>query len=193
MDPVKNPTTLVEAYDFVNQRYVFNEKHYPVLRHLTQPQDKKVFALTHSLLHLQKSSTHLESNENRELLAVIMSSPEPEELSGVSKNYKKAVLKMIVNFIKIAEILEIQKTEFAAIPPEIYKYSPILHGPCQDIMTAIAIHCEAADHGGILDQESLKSTFNLSWGKILYCFQNEDIFIPYELISEVMKSKEPAV
>lgn len=53
LNETKKVTNLQEAYEYVNERYVFNGKHYPCMYGMSN-RDKVLFALKHSFAYVQK-------------------------------------------------------------------------------------------------------------------------------------------
>lgn len=174
--------SILEAFDFVNQRYVFNSENYPVMEKLNAD-EQKVFSLKHTLLHMQKNINEIGIKE------------EAGSNAEFDADYRKALVKMIINLMKLADVLAISKHDFCFILIE--KGHPVSGSPlnvCNKLMTQIAIDCEDFDHnGGIFDDSKIKKLLQTEWGLFQGNFSNEKqkllIEQAYTYIPDFMKSK----
>ena len=134
-----NEEKLRKAILYIAERYVYNAKNYPALANLTIEQGRN-FAVTHSILHVQKSMTKIARECYREasLDKVIL---------------KEACTKMFINILKLAEIL--------SIDPKILD-SSMMSNPGHSIIDqflalsehigTIAAECENFDHSGFFNE-----------------------------------------
>lgn len=98
---------------FINSKYVFNEQNYPALKGKS-PEEKAMFALNHSILHMQKSIGMLAFEA---------------EAYDHTKNYdfvhesklKEATVKMLINTLKLAYELGLTAEKLAEAVPEMMK------------------------------------------------------------------------
>ena len=188
----EKPTTLVEAYRFVNERYIFNETNYPTLVILTNKDDRINFALKHSLLHMQKSlakitrlyeNTHPAGNK-------IVTLRFSDQHGTNFESDRHAFTKQVVNSLKVAEIVGITEEQFASIRPVhgISEFDEVL----AEAMGILARECESADHGGKIEREEMIRAMSFTWARLLpFELLHRPEFLKY--IPEVMKSKEPAM
>jgi hypothetical protein len=85
--------------NLINSTYVFNEESYPQLKHATSTNQRLLFVVNHSLLHMQKS------------LGVIATQCEKYDHQGVNEienekhHLELATVKMLINTLKLAEEL----------------------------------------------------------------------------------------
>lgn len=103
------PTTdLASLMAFIGERYTFTEEHYPNLDKLS-PNDRHVFAVRHSALHMMKST------------GKIAAEAEKADHGGMMhfSDLKTATTKMLVNVLKLAEELNISPEELAANVPNV--------------------------------------------------------------------------
>jgi hypothetical protein len=136
----------------VNSHYVFTDEHYPTLKKL-EGDERTVFALKHSLLHLQKSINHLRKKETARL--------RPE----YDTEYRMYVVKTLINIIKLAEIVGFTAETFAAIAPCNSELS--LSRIVENMMQEIATDCESFDHHGILKIDMLQMSVSIAWEYII--------------------------
>lgn len=143
-----------DAYRFVNERYVFNEHHYPILIKLND-EERKIFALKHAILHIQKSLCNLIDGAQKQANSQASDSGESQ--------LTEALTKTLINILKIAEILKIsaadllpihefEKEFFPAFQDELQKRGEVLFSS----LSALASECERADHLGTLDETAEK-------------------------------------
>lgn len=154
--------SLPEAFDYVNQRYVFNNENYPVIVKLTE-QEKTFFALKHTLLHMQKNIQKVLFSES------FNKSPMSY---GQSKEY---FVWIVINMLKASEIVDLQSEEImkfkfsssAAVEPILNQILPM--------MEEIAKYCEAFDHhtdsqnltSGLMYTLRIKESLRKSWSGLL--------------------------
>lgn len=170
---------LYAAFNYVNNRYLFNSKNYPALSNLS-PEAQKVFAINHSLLHMQKNIYQIIRCEQYQLDAKI-------EIS-----YKVAMIKMVVNLIKLAEVLGFTKEEFANFLPG----KSAVKTPAEvllELMKDLATECERFDHESQFDYSKIEQSFRNKWMEFqaVFRFGNQKLSLneACSLIPEVMKSK----
>ncbi len=103
------PTTdLSSLMAFIGERYTFTEEHYPNLDKLS-PNERHVFAVRHSVLHMMKSAGKLAAEAER-----------ADHGGGMSfSELKTATTKMLVNVLKLAEELRIPPEELAVNVPNV--------------------------------------------------------------------------
>jgi len=181
------------AFDYVNQKYVFNPENYPAMKNLSD-NEQKVFALKHTLLHMYKNIGPIlyaqtafgcKLSEGQVFNKAI-------EQESVGKNFRSAVVKQVVNYFKLAEILGMSSEDFAKIPLEMRDLTKTLDGTISEMIEYLTVICEKSDHTGELsneDQQLLVHILYSSWSTILHLFQKEDVPMPYEFIPDYMKSK----
>ena len=180
-----------EAYTYVNTRYVFNSENYPAMKNLSA-NEKKVFALKHTLLHMQKNIDPISYSQQVWEGKVEFVFERGQEQTSVSLKFREALVKMIINYVKLAEILGITNEEFTAIQRNSEYGTTTIYGAISNVMNTLALKCEAADHSGIISREDcdyLRDRFSSSWGVILNHFYEEKVPVPYEFIPDYMKSK----
>ncbi len=104
---------LTNLMSFINSKYVFSEENYPALKGKTT-EEKAVFALNHSVLHMQKS------------IGVLATQCEAYDHSGNFNNVdqaalKEATAKMLVNTLKLAHELGFSPEQLAEAVPLVMK------------------------------------------------------------------------
>jgi|SRR3989344_3293169 len=99
--------TLQELMDFIGSRYRFSEENYPALAGQSDGQ-KEVFAINHSILHMNKS------------IGVLAGECEAYDHGRVWPKgdvVKEATVKMLINSLKLAEEIGMTAEEiFETIP-----------------------------------------------------------------------------
>jgi len=95
---------------FIGERYTFTDKNYPGLDQLT-PEQRKVFAVRHSQLHMSKSA------------GAIATEAEAADHGGQmdQERLKVATTKMLINSLKLAEELGMTPEDLAACVPSVMK------------------------------------------------------------------------
>jgi hypothetical protein len=179
------------AFDYVNSRYIYNPENYPAMKNLSD-NEQKVFALKHTLLHMQKNIDPISYSQQAWEGKVEFIFERNQEQTSVSLKFREALVKMIVNYIKLAETLGISNEEFTAIQRNPEYGTTTIYGAISNMMNALALKCEAADHSGAISREDcdyLRDRFSNSWGVILNRFHEEKVPVPYDFIPDYMKSK----
>ena len=196
---------LADAFEYVNSRYVFNEINYPVIGRLTDDQ-KKIFSINHSLLHILKSANKIKDDVPFEKKGVgkmqWMAQPD-EKLGSIPLIQKTASLKMIVNILSLANTIGITKEQIIEfkipIDDEMISYVPVENmgqrivptftDSVQYLIELLATLLEEADHKNVLDEDAAKDVIKRSVLSIMYWF--DDFWVPDFLaqIPSVMKSK----
>lgn len=174
----------LEAFKYVNSRYIFNEDNYKGFGQLA-PEHQLSFAINHSMYHLLKSLFNLTRCERA-------------KSSFKDKVYEAAAVKTVVNLIKLAEVLGATQESFVAIQPaphdSYYSHLP-LGTLVEDFMTEFATKLEAADHSGKHNIATLRAILEDYWAKILsavslFLHDTElKLVDAYALFPEYMKSK----
>ena len=151
---MKNENYLRLAFEIVNQNYVFNSTNYLGLFNISEPKEVKNFALKHSLLHMQKHITLLRKLETRDV--------------SFEGQYERVLVKMLTNFLKIAEIVGITVEELEQTKEGSKK--EFLHEIYETLMYLVAVECENFDHNGSFtaNELSLKDFALDCWSYILY-------------------------
>ncbi len=127
---------LIEVFNYVNSRYIFNAENYPIIAKLT-PEERLVFSVQHSLLHMQKSLydfLHIDDQAYGDKRLV-------------------SATKMLVNITKLADVVGMSKGDFAGIfqmdrprPKEVFV----------ELMGQVAAQCEKFDHGEDFSNQEVK-------------------------------------
>ncbi len=100
-------TDLTEVMSFIGARYTFTPEHYPSLEGVT-PDQKKSFAVSHSVHHMCKSMGKLAAECERYDHGGTMN----------DAGLKEGAVKMFINSIKLVEELGISAQELADSIPE---------------------------------------------------------------------------
>lgn len=124
--------TLSEAFDYVNQRYVFDKQHYPMIEKLTDD-EKTFFALKHTLLHMQKNISRIIFDEKF--------GRSPMHYSDQDNSF----VKIIVNIIKASDLVGLPPSEIINTSESSFSGGPIAD-ELLFAMEEIAKYCEAFDH-----------------------------------------------
>lgn len=100
-------TDLAYLMKYIGSRYTFTVHHYPRMATLSSEQERMAFALSHSVSHMQKSIGKLAAECERydhggEL--------DPSVI-------KEAVVKMLINVVKLSETMHIDAEELATSVP----------------------------------------------------------------------------
>ena len=138
--------TLQEVAKYIAEKYVFNEKNYPILARLNGI-EKKVFAVNHSLLHIMKSvpgfidTWHLINIGNFQL----------QDEKEHRASHEKVMVKMLVNALKLLEELGMTTDEVGAVKQQ-YDRASTSYFNLLDYLSNIAAQCESFDHGGKFDE-----------------------------------------
>lgn len=149
-------TSLSEAFEYVNSRYIFNGANYPGFEHKT-PDDQLNFAINHNIYHFLKSLSNLTRREN-------------SQWDLRDSLYKNNAIKTLINIIKLAEVLGATQESFAAIEPipfDAYDSQRTLGSLVEDFLRDFITQLEAADHSGKHDQSVLRGILEEYWAKIL--------------------------
>jgi hypothetical protein len=134
-------TTFYEAQDYIASKYIFNTENYPMLAKCETDEQRQAFAVTHSLLHINKSLPGF-------LVDLDIYSGGGTSLIKESV-FKAYSVKMLVNIIKLAEVTTITKEMFdfdqevKTIGWRNGDWGKFLHP-----ISRIAETCEAYDHSG---------------------------------------------
>lgn len=72
----------------------------------------------------------------------------PQSVMGLGPMYKVALVKTIINFIKIAETLGISKNGMAEILPNDSALS--IYDACSQMMHTLTVVCEEGDHNELV-------------------------------------------
>lgn len=171
------PTTVAEAFTYVNSRYTFTDATYCTLKKL-EGDERISFALDHSLKHLMKSINQVRRSE------FVHASPRDDQF------YKQFFTKVMMNLLKIAEIAGFTAEEFAALTPVAvdHPFSRIV----ENMMQEIATETESFDHGEPLRPEMIKHSVAVAWQYILYTFSKRSDITLSEALSYIplyMKSQ----
>jgi hypothetical protein len=183
------PRTLPEAWKHVNERYIFDSQNYPILGKKLTKRERKVFAVNHNLLHLIKSKGGLRNafENTGELMTVF----DTFDKTDFTLSLRAALVKTVVNVIKLAETLEMTNEEFAAIQPKLVAVNEGKDWAFayELLVASLAKECEAADHGKEFDEDELKRQLTSFWAGFLGWFNSNGVPVPYTLIPDYMKSK----
>lgn len=197
--------TLPDAFEYVNQRYIFNAENYPVMAKLTE-RENTIFALKHGLLHTMKSfdklgyEVHTSKVDTHHLHYLAL--PD-EELYSLALDFKKANLKMVINVLSMCHIVGITKEKLSSYKVPNEEEMNTIHGNndtavsfrghVRYLMEALAGLLESADHSS---DSQLEKIVGLAYGYVeelylctLYWF--DDVWVPGFLneIPTVMKSE----
>ena len=196
--------TFPEAYQYVNERYIYDAKSYPILAKLT-PEEQKIFALKHGLLHIIKSFSKIDSDipyQKGELTRVSYFAEPDDQLLSIARRNKEAYLKIVVNIVSIANIAGLEEDipyldipsdeEMKQLIPSANPKHPVI-ATFRDMMeyfiAVLATILEQSDHtNSINDVEIIQITVRL-YLATLYWFDAE--WAPNFLgqIPNVMKGK----
>ena len=198
-------TNFLDAFTYVNKRYIFNEDNYPIMLKMGNV-ECKIFALKHGLLHMIKSANGLreytpQQKQDIEKLAWLTKSN--QNLSPRNLASKNAILKTIVNIVSISntagftvENLSKLKTPtekelIQAIPITQMKNprEPTFEETISYVIEKLATVLEKADHDNIVDTLYIQGLVKMLWLSMLYWFDAD--WVPEFLaqIPDVMKSR----
>lgn len=196
---------LIDAFEYVNSKYVFNEENYPVIGRLESDQ-KIIFALKHGLLHILKSVNKINDDvpfEKSGIRKMQWIAQPDEKLGSLALIQKTATLKMIINILSLANTIGITKEQISEfkipIDDEMITYVPVKNmgqrivptftDSVQYLIELLATILEDADHKNVLDQDSAKDVIKRSLLAIMYWFDDfwaSDFLVQ---IPNIMKSK----
>lgn len=154
---------LKKAFDFVNQEDIFNPENYPAIRNLTE-EEKNYFILN--------NYTFWRMQGNVEKLLVF----EQYDFS-FNDDYKKVVLKILVNIIRLSHQVKLTPYEISELEEQ---ECVSLGNSCVILMTIISIQCESfyrdRNHQdltqGILGELKVKEALKILWKAIFYILNN---------------------
>jgi hypothetical protein len=105
--------TIQQLMELIGSKYVFKEENYPAMKGMTEEQ-KKVFALNHSILHMQKSIGKLaEVCEKYDHTG--------EYVPGSMDQVSEATVKMVINSLKLAQEIGFNGFELSERVQDFYK------------------------------------------------------------------------
>ncbi len=105
--------TVQQFIEFIGSKYIFNEENYPVMKDMP-PEQKAMFALNHSVLHMQKSIG--------KIAEVCESYDHTGKYTYMNKSQvEEATVKMLVNTLKLAQELGFTGKELAERVPQLMK------------------------------------------------------------------------
>jgi hypothetical protein len=138
------PINFQEAFEYVNQRFVYNDIHYPALRRLNS-NESVIFALKHNLLHLLKNTEHLKFFQNSE-----------EFFRIINEQEKSSFVKIWINLLSITNIfiadnIIISLKIFEQKNIRKFQSDASIHRETISFMKNLAIHLEEADHRGFIN------------------------------------------
>lgn len=169
---------LKEAYEYVNSRYTFTTKSYPVLAEIQTEEYKKIFAFKHIILHFNKrlNSFNLGEEISQNLL--------------VRSEYQRDVTKTFINILTLMKLCGIEVEEIANVRPDIAnKNFDFMISQRISILSGLA---ESYDHGRPWNQGEVEMLTKELYLGFLECVAGskyismEEVF---ELIPQCMKSK----
>ena len=94
------------AFEYVNSRYIYNDKNYPAMANMTTEQEKTIFALKHGLLHIFKHRDKLQCGDawkdlKRNTRHYNLLALPDKQLPFSYIAYKKTLLKTVINILSI--------------------------------------------------------------------------------------------
>lgn len=192
-----------DAFEYVNQRYVFNAENYPVMAKMTE-QEKTIFALKHGLLHMLKSVGKLHRPRRYKIFkdpAIVLLFAQPDDgLKTGEIELKKAIVKMAVNILSICNTVGFTKESLASYQVPDEAKMEIINMPIEDVnpvlfkdhvqyfIEQMAILLEYADHTNNLNMELASNYVEKLYLCMLYWFDDSKAGILSD-IPTVMKSK----
>ena len=110
MNNQNRPDSLNELMLFIGQRYTYTPEHYPALQDMSSD-EHKAFAVSHSAHHMMKS------------LGKISAECEAFDHGGQMNHevLREAVVKMLINTLKLAEELELNGNDLCEAVPRLMK------------------------------------------------------------------------
>lgn len=164
---------------------MFNSENYPVMAKLTR-EEKEFFAIKHGLLHMQKS------------ILMIVDAVHFRWDIRTCEDYKKAVLKMVVNMISVSGIVQLTTHEIEQL--DLRESTLTLSDVLLKMMKDLATQCEAYDHHqdsqriSVIEQLKIKESLKIAWAELLFLFKNQfqQEFLLKDFLAEipsVMRSK----
>ena len=197
-------TSFPDAFEYVNQRYIYNEENYPSLGRLTKLEGT-IFALKHGFLHilepLSKLGYQVERSKARISRLQYLAHPD-EKLSSHTTEFKKATLKIIINILSMSHIVGRTDGEFLHEIPSDTKMEILeettggaisFQDHVQHFMKVLRPLLEKADHSSETDLIKIIATARKHVEDLclatIYWF--DDFWVPDFLtqIPNVMKSK----
>jgi hypothetical protein len=180
---------LKQAAIHIAQRYLFNEQNYPILAKLTEI-EKKVFAINHCVLHILKSTPGFITSWHTINVG---------GLDHSNKEHKEVMVKMLINSLKLAEVVGMSADEVGSVKQQ-YDRASTSYFDLLEYTKLIATQCESFDHKGKFDEKVVKQNA-LSILQLVLAGLNQDndktpcMRVPFqykealELIPAYMKSK----
>lgn len=186
---------LIDAFGYVNERYVYNPTNYPAMDRLTEI-EQKIFALKHGLLHLLKSYNKLPQTPANGLNLSIhethfkwIAGPS-ENLSTKEIESKKAVLKTVVNILSLLNTTGATKEDLAKVPTELHYWYRPFESAVEDLVGELSSILEVADHAGNIDLSRLQCMLKRVYLDLLYWMDHPWLPDLVKQIPEVMKSAQ---
>ncbi len=198
-------TNFAEAFEYVNSKYVYGHRNYPVMSNLDLA-NRKTFALKHGLLHILKSVYKMDMDipfEKKSIRKLQWVAQPDEKLSSNAIESKTALLKIIVNILSISKTAEMTEEEIVNLdmPTEhemimmipikqmANQIVPTFQDSLQYFIEKMASILEKADHENTIDGVSVHNLVESLFKSMIYWF--DDFWVPdfLDQIPNVMKSK----
>ncbi len=183
--------TFPDAFEYVNQRYIFNEENYPVMAKLTE-QQQTIFALKHGLLHLLKSVKKVDSHipyQKKDINRMQYLALPESELYSIARGSKKAYLKIVVNIVSLCNTVGFTKdTLLSFVIPNETSIKIGFNEALDNFIEKLAGVLEKADHTNELSIDEVQELVKILYLSTIYWF--DDVWVPDFLndIDTVMKS-----